>query len=352
MEGIILDIRSISLKKKKEIALLRDFLNERDLNLDDDLDYAVVLEENNIIIASGAMSGAVLKCIAVSKKYEGEGIIGKIVTYLLLKAHHEGINHLFLFTKPHNKNVFSELGFHEISRVPNTAILMENNKNGIQDFLNGLSAAKVEGKQISSIVMNCNPFTKGHLFLIEKAASESDHVHVFIVDENKSYFPADVRIRLVKEGTGHLSNVTVHHSGQYIISSATFPSYFLKDSKKIIDTHGRMDLDIFSRYICPALSINKRYAGEEPLCPVTNHYNQLMKEVLPSAGIQLEIVKRKENEKTVISASYVRELLINDDFKNIEKIVPPATLVYLKSEEAEVIINRMKRSGANSAMSE
>ncbi len=352
MEGIILDIRSISLRNKKEITLLRDFLNERDLNLDDDIDYAVVLEENDIIIASGAMSGAVLKCIAVSKEHEGEGIIGKIVTYLLLKAHHEEINHLFLFTKPHNKKVFSELGFHEISRVENRAILMENNKYGIQNFLSSLSTAKVKGNKISSIVMNCNPFTNGHLFLIEKAASESDHVHIFIVDENRSYFPTDVRITLVKKGTEHLSNVTVHHSGQYIISSATFPSYFLKDSKKIIDAHGRMDLDIFSRHICPALSINKRYAGEEPLCPVTNHYNQLMKEVLPSAGIQLEIVKRKENEKIIISASYVRELLINDDFNIIEKIVPPATLAYLKSEEAEAIINRIKKSGASSAISE
>lgn len=343
MEEIILDIRSISLKNKKEIKKIKEFLNERDLNLDDDINYAVVLEENNKIIASGAMCGAILKCIAVSKEYEGEGIIGKIVTYLLLKAHHEGINHLFLFTKPQNKRIFSELGFYEISRVENLAILMENNKNGIQNYLRNLSAFKVDGKNISSIVMNSNPFTNGHLFLIEKAASESDHVHIFIVDENRSYFPTDVRIKLVTEGTGHLDNVTIHHSGQYIISAATFPSYFLKDSKKIIDTQGRMDLDIFSHHICPALSINKRYAGDEPLCAVTNHYNELMKEILPSWGIELKIIKRKENENNIISASYVRELLINDDLKNIEKIVPPATLSFLKSEEAQPIINRIKK---------
>lgn len=343
MEEIILDIRSISLKSKKEIARLKDFLKERDLNFDDDIDYAVVLEENNHIIASGAMSGAVLKCIAVSKEQEGEGIIGKIVSYLMLKAHHEGINHLFLFTKPQNNRIFSELGFHEISRVENSAILMENNKSGIHNYLNNLSAFKVDGKKISSIVMNCNPFTNGHLYLIEKAAAESDHVHIFIVDENRSYFPTDVRIRLVTEGTAHLDNVTVHHSGQYIISAATFPSYFLKDSKKIVDAHGRMDLDIFSRHICPALSINKRYAGNEPLCAVTNHYNELMREILPARGIELEIMKRKENEKNVISASYVRELLINDDFEKIEKIVPPTTWRFLKSGEAQAIINRIKK---------
>ena len=343
MEEIILDLRSISLKNKKEIKRLKDFLNERDLDLDDDIEYAVILEENDEIIASGAMSGYVLKCIAVSKEHESEGIIGKIVTYLLLKAHHEEINHLFLFTKPHNKRVFSEMGFNEISRVENTAILMENNKNGLTNYLTDISVLKVNGKKISSIVMNCNPFTCGHLYLIEKAASESDHVHIFIVDENKSLFPTEIRIQLVNEGTKHLKNITVHHSGLYIISAATFPSYFLKDSKKINDTHGRMDLDIFSRQICPALSINKRYAGDEPLCEVTNHYNELMEEILPSAGIELEIVKRKENEENIISASYVRELLKNDDFNKIEKIVPPSTLKFLRSKKAETIIEKLKR---------
>jgi [citrate (pro-3S)-lyase] ligase len=342
MEDIILDLRSISLKNKKEIQKLKNFLIERDLNLDDDLEYAVVIEENDQIIATGSMSGLVLKCIAVSKDHEGEGLIGKIVTYLLLKAHHEGVDHLFLFTKPDNKKIFSELGFNEISRVENSAILMENNKHGLSGYLANLSASKVAGKNIASIVMNCNPFTNGHLFLIEKAASENDHVHIFIVDENRSLFPTDVRLKLVKEGTRHLKNVSVHHSGPYIISSATFPSYFLKDSKKIIDTHGRMDLDLFTRSICPALSINRRYAGEEPLCPVTNHYNELMEELLPAAGIELIIVKRKENKEQVISASFVRNLLRNDDFKNIEKIVPPTTLKFLRSIEAEPIINKIK----------
>jgi len=348
MEEIILDLRSISLKNKKEIKRLKDFLIRRDLAWDDDIEYIVVLEENDEIIATGAMSGSVLKCIAVSKEHEGEGIIGKIVTYLLLKAHHEEINHLFLFTKPQNKKVFAELGFNEVSRVNNTAILMENKKNGLKNYLTDVSAFKVDGKKISSIVMNCNPFTSGHLFLIEKASSESDHVHIFIVDENRSLFPTDIRIQLVKEGTKHLENITIHHSGQYIISAATFPSYFLKDSKKIVDTHGRMDLDIFSRQICPALNINKRYAGDEPLCEVTSHYNELMGEILPSAGIELEIVKRKESDKNVISASYVRELLKNKDFKKIEKIVPPSTLKYLRSKEADSIIEKIKKSGASS----
>jgi len=342
MEDITLDLRSISLKSKKDIQRFKKFLTDRDLDFDNDIDYAVILEENDRIIASGAMSGPVLKCIAVDKDNEGEGLIGKIITYLLLKAHHEGSDHLFLYTCPCNVKKFNELGFKEVARVENTAVLMENRPKGISTYINHLETLKVKGKNIASIIMNCNPFTNGHLYLIEKAASENDHVHIFILSEDKSAFPTSVRIELVKKGTKHLKNITVHNSGNYIISAATFPSYFLKESKKIIDTHGKLDLTIFSKYIAPALSINCRYAGDEPLCVVTNKYNELMAEILPKAGIKLKIVKRKETDKNVISASQVRELLKIDDFKNIKKIVPPTTLEYLESKAAEPIIKMIK----------
>ena len=36
--------------------------------------------------------------------------------------------------------------------------------------------------------MNCNPFTKGHKYLIEKASKENDVVHLFILTEDKSEF--------------------------------------------------------------------------------------------------------------------------------------------------------------------
>lgn len=338
----ILELRSISLKSKKDLKKFTEFLNSRDLDMDDDLDYAIALQEDEKIIASGALSGPVLKCIAVDRNYEGEGYIGKIVTYLLLKAYHEQRDHLFLFTKPENESVFADLNFHTIEKVENSAILMENRKNGLKNYLNKLSESRVEGEKIASIVMNCNPFTNGHLYLIEKTAKENDFVHIFILDENRSLFPTDVRIDLVKKGTAHLKNIKVHHSGQYIISAATFPSYFLKDSKKIIDAHGKMDLALFSEKIAPALGINRRYVGDEPLCPVTNHYNQLMKEILPRAGIELIVIPRKEQDSQVISASRVRELIKSDNYDEIGKIVPPSTLSYLKSPEAEPVTKRIK----------
>lgn len=41
----------------------------------------------------------------------------------------------------------------------------------------------------------------------------------------------------MEAGVAHLPNVVLHDSGPYIISNATFPSYFLKDEAAVIDGH-------------------------------------------------------------------------------------------------------------------
>lgn len=85
--------------------------------------------------------------------------------------------------------------------------------------------------------MNANPFTLGHLYLTERASAENDTVHLFMVSEDASLIPFKVRRRLVTEGTSHLDNIIYHDSGPYIISSATFPSYFQKDMDSVIESH-------------------------------------------------------------------------------------------------------------------
>ena len=49
--------------------------------------------------------------------------------------------------------------------------------------------------------------------------------------------PFGVRKQLVQAGTAHLKNVVLHDSGPYIISNATFPSYFLKDDAAVIQEY-------------------------------------------------------------------------------------------------------------------
>ena len=102
-------------------------------------------------------------------------------------------------------------------------------------------------------------------------------------------------MRLVKEGTAHLPNVKVHPSGPYMISSATFPTYFLKkgeDAARI-----QSELDITLRLPMPPCSdITKRFAGEEPLDPVTRDYNEAMIRLLPQYSISFIKIARTTAE--------------------------------------------------------
>lgn len=183
--------------------------------------------------------------------------------------------------------------------------------------------------EIGAIVMNCNPFTLGHQYLIETAAGMVSHLYIFVVEEDKSIFPFADRIELVRKGTVHLKNVTVLPSGKFIISSLTFSDYFNKSSLQdtVIDTS--MDVELFAEEIAPVLDIKVRFAGEEPLDKVTNQYNETMNRLLPQHGIRFVEIPRKTFGESVISASRVRKSLDENNFEEIRHLVPDSTYKYL-----------------------
>ncbi|MBO4904697.1 MAG: adenylyltransferase/cytidyltransferase family protein [Lachnospiraceae bacterium] len=182
-----------------------------------------------------------------------------------------------------------------------------------------------------AIVMNCNPFTKGHRYLIEYAVATVDHLFIFVVEENKSFFSFEDRFDMVKAGTADITNVFVIPSGRFIISAMTFPEYFLKDfvQEKGFDVSG--DVEIFAKYIAPHLNIYKRFVGEEPFDKVTDHYNETMKRVLPEYGIELcEIPRLEDVDAGIITATKVRELMNNNQVDQLEKFVPDTTMQTVK----------------------
>ena len=200
---------------------------------------------------------------------------------------------------------------------------------GFKQYLAYLREHKTSGRNNGAIVMNCNPFTLGHRYLIETATREVEDLFVFVVEEDKSFFPFADRLALVQKGTVDLPNVHILRSGQFIISALTFPGYFYKDENKdaIVDTS--RDVDLFARYIAPELGITVRFAGEEPLDPVTRQYNEAMAERLPMYGIRFCEIPRKADETNVISASRVRAAIQQGDWESIKGLVPPTTMDYL-----------------------
>lgn len=323
---------------------LKDFLSAEQLDYDDGIEFTVNLcDSKGNIAATGSLEGNVLKCIAVSDSYQGEGLSARIVTALTSEGMNKGYSHLFLFTKAENIQIFNDLGFYLIAGT-NDAALMENKKNGISEYVNSLKSSDniCEAGDTGAIVMNCNPFTNGHLYLIEKAAMQCGLLHLFVVSEDKSVFPAKTRYELVKKGVSHLSNVVVHPTSDYLISSATFPTYFIKDKYKAGDINCIMDLTIFCDYFAKILNIRKRFVGTEPYDRVTASYNLQMKKFLGEKGINVIEIQRYEEDNEPVSASRVRKLMVEGNYEQIKKMVPKVTYDYLMSEEGLKIAERLK----------
>lgn len=321
-----------------------EFLESMDLSYDDGIEFTVNLYDNNdSIVATGSLEGNVLKCIAVSEEHQGEGLTAKIVSRLVTEGYNNNREHLFLFTKPENKLMFDDLGFYPIIETLDT-LLMENSKNGIERFIEALENPKCNGV-IGAIVANCNPFTNGHLYLIEQAAKQCDLLHLFILSEDKSVFPTEVRYELAKKATKHIDNIIIQETSDYLISTATFPTYFIKDKSDASNANCILDLSIFYEYFVKGLNIKKRFVGTEPFCQVTNAYNMKMKEFLVPKGVDVIEIPRSTEDNIEISASRVRELMIDNNYNEIEKIVPKSTFDFLLSEHGQEISKKLKSIG-------
>ena len=309
---------------------------------DRNLDYTCgVYDEDYNIIATGSCFGNTLRCMAVSHEHQGEGLMNEVVTHLVQHEYERGVNHLFMYTKCSSAKFFGDLGFYEIVRVNEQVVFMENRRTGFSDYLADLAKTRRDGERIAALVLNANPFTLGHQYLVEKAAGENDVLHVFIVSEDSSLVPFAVRKRLVMEGTAHLPNLVYHDTGPYIISSATFPSYFQKDDEAVIESHANLDLEVFVR-IAAALGINARYVGEEPKSLVTGIYNRIMSEKLPEHGIRCVIVPRRTEGGEVISASSVRQSIKDGRLEEVRGLVPESTYKFFASPEAEEVVRRIR----------
>ncbi|MCM1282780.1 MAG: adenylyltransferase/cytidyltransferase family protein [Muribaculaceae bacterium] len=248
-------------------------------------------------------------------------VLEKIVQYILSQMERMGID-FKNYAVSHTREVINFV------QNPEKYTVKEAD-GGLKKYLNQLKGVVGDVCHNGAVVMNCNPFTKGHRYLIEMAASQVERLFVFVVEENKSFFSFKDRYAMVKRGVCDLDNVIVLPSGRYILSDLTLPGYFEKDDLQDIVLDASMDLELFAYEIAPVLHIEKRFVGKEPLDRFTAQYNEEMKRILPLAGIELVEVERKEVEGEVISASLVRKYMNEQSFEKIERLVPASTLNYL-----------------------
>ena len=324
------DIVEMPLTVKRNRTMVENFLAKSDLRLDD-VDYyaAVVDRESYSMLAGGGFEGDIIKCIAVDDSLRGTGISQQLISHLMSQMNAQGHNSVKVFTKPGNIDIFESLGFKTLGES-SKAILLENGLDGLSTYVNYLSSLKREGNN-GMIVMNANPFTLGHKYLVEQAAAQVDNLYVIVVAEDKSLFTSDERLAMVTAGCAHLKNVTVCHGSSYIISAATFPSYFIKQASDAAMAQIELDLDVTARHIAPALGATVRFVGSEPSDELTRAYNQAMHNQLSQRGIKVIELQRLEKEGNPVSASNVRKQLTGGNLRSAMSLAPTTTLPYLVS---------------------
>jgi len=323
----------------REMQEVNNLLADRQLEVDTRVEVFVLCRAGERLIACGGLDQNVIKCVAIAQDFSGESLSLRLGSEIIALASQRGRFHLFLYSAPHNRDLLRGWGFYPLVEVPGLVVLMENSPIALQAYCESLRLRREAGRRIGSVVLNANPFTLGHHFLVKHAAAECDWLHVFVVKEDASEFSYADRFALVAQGVTGIDRLTVHQGSDYIISRATFPSYFLKERKVVDHGWAGIDLLLFREYIAPALGITHRYVGTEPLDVVTNMYNTDMKYWLhdaPSGAAAIAVVEvpRVSINGDPISASAVRTLLAKGDLAEIKKLVPEITLRFLEKKYA------------------
>ncbi len=359
----ILELHPTIPRQRRQIEM---FLQTNGLRYDD-VDYyaAIVDESSDEMIAGGGLKGSVIKCVAVADGHKGEAVANVIVSHLIAKANAEGCQCVKLYTKPDNRQLFESLSFRLIAESPN-AILMETGVGGIEKYSEELRVKSEElgvkseelgvkseelgvkseelrvkseelkndesvvsnaRKPIGVIVMNANPFTLGHRFLVEQSSELVERLYVVVVREDCSMFSYNERKAMVSQGVRDIGNVVVVDGSDYAVSAATFPTYFLKQLSDATDTQIILDLDLYCRRIAPALGATIRFFGSEPTDPLTRRYNELMHQQLGEEHVHE--IQRKQQEGSAISASRVRKAMMEGCLWDAIQLVPPTTIPYI-----------------------
>lgn len=369
-----MEIQTLNPATPRQRQRIEAFLKRNGLRIDDMNYYAAVLDDDGEMIAGGGLKDDVIKCVAVDDAHKGEAIANTLVSHLISHANQEGYSCIKLFTKPKNRQLFESLSFRLLAEAPK-AILMETGIRGISNTVEALKKIKEKSEKYKEynkeckedskkckeigktnlntttpqhlntsylnttppqllnttlprggvVVMNCNPFTLGHRYLIEQAAKQVERLYVMVVKEDCSLFAYTERKAMVEQGVADIENVNVIDGSDYAISRATFPTYFLKRLGDAADTQMLLDLDLFRRHIAPALGATVRFVGTEPTDQLTRRYNQLMHEALKD----VRETDRLEKDGNAVSASRVRKAMEGGDMNTIRQLVPPTTLPYI-----------------------
>lgn len=295
------------------------------------LDHTVGIYEGDKLVATGSTAGNVIKYVgACHKNSQAGAYFNAIISALLTHLAKNQIFHVFVFTKPKYVASFEYVGFHALAQTESGAIL-ETGDTGVTDYIQSLPHPELKADaKVAGIVMNANPFTVGHHYLVETAAKENDLVYVFVVNTDASLFTTAERQNLVTAGTQDLPNVVVVNGSDYMVSYATFPAYFLPTPAAAIHFQTELDAEIFKTQIARPLNLTTRYVGTEPFSKTTGIYNQVLEQLLPPEVTVKEVPRLAANDQP-ITATAVRQAIADNDLASVKASLPATTAAFIQA---------------------
>lgn len=305
---------------------LEEFLLNKEV-IYEDVDASYVIRDAGDIIATVSIKKNLIKFFYIDEVYQGEGLAIELINSALEDIISKGYRTYFVFTKAKNENIFTSLSMDVIEKTEDV-VLLEGGFFKYADWIQNIKK-DLDKDEYSAIVMNANPLTLGHEYLVDKDLEDDRDLIIFVLEEDASYFSTKDRYEIVKNHYHNNGRVHVYKSGPYIISRATFPTYFLKKDTDKLKVYTELDAKIFAKRIAKDLNIKKRYFGTEPIDKVTEKYNEMMKKILFEYGVESEFIERKKINDEYISASKLREG-IETDFESIKKYLSQDVYEYLK----------------------
>lgn len=343
-----LSLRSIPLSSPWSRRQAESFLLAQGLQMPR-LDYmAGIFDDDDSLLACGGLDGSTIKGLAVCAEARHLNLAAKIVTHLRAYALEEGCRDVTVFTRPQNIPLFRSMGFCLIGQSEGAALL-ETDRLALDRYLGHLRSLRPEQGTCGVIVMNANPLTKGHLYLIDQASRRCDRLVVIPVADNPlTLFSYKERRAMLAEAVAQLPNVVLAEASLYTVSRATFPTYFIKEKSRRSLAHIELDLNIFTRHIAPALQASLRFVGTEPADELTAEYNAAMHRLLPPAGIEVVELERMTlpahgspsaaAEAAPVSASSLRRALQEGRTWQALQLAAPQAVPYVLAHAATIAL--------------
>ncbi len=122
-------------KHPERLSQIRYLLADSGLGLDNDITLFVEAWSGSQLVGCAGLAANVIKCVAVNEQLRGENLSARLLAEVENAALERGHFHLFLCTRPCNRERFARSGFWPIAQSGNNAVLMENTPQGIRTLL-------------------------------------------------------------------------------------------------------------------------------------------------------------------------------------------------------------------------